>query len=66
MRVKKNKKTADPELEQLEKRITAIESKLKDGRIFVLKGAADIGESVDVIEARLRIRPICHKQKKNR
>ena len=56
----KNKKTADPELEQLEKRITAIENKLKNGKIFVLKGAADIEEIADVIEARLQIRPICH------
>ena len=45
-------------IEQLEKRIAKIEEQLKNGKILVFKGVADIEDIVDVVEARLEVRAI--------
>ena len=51
-------KPAAQSIEQLEKRIAKIEEQLKDGKILVFKGVADIEDIVDVVEARLEVRAI--------
>ena len=51
-------KPAAQSIEQLEKRIAKIEGQLKDGKILVFKGVADIEDIVDVVEARLEVRAI--------
>ena len=61
-----DKKTAAPTLEQLEKRIAAVERLLESSKVFVLKGAADIEEIVDAVEARLQVRPIRKQEEETR
>ena len=51
-------KPAAQSIEQLEKRIAKIEDQLKNGKILVFKGVADIEDIVDVVEARLEVRAI--------
>lgn len=51
-------KPAAQSIEQLEKRIAKIEEQLKNGKILVFKGVADIEDIVDVVEARLEVRAI--------
>ena len=51
-------KPAAQGIEQLEKRIAKIEEQVKDGKILVFKGVADIEDIVDVVEARLEVRAI--------
>ena len=50
----------------LEKRIAAVERLLESGKVFVLKGAADIEEIVDAEEARLQVRPIRKQEEETR
>ena len=51
-------KPAAQSIEQLEKRIAKIEEQLKNGKILVFKGVADIEDIVDVVEAWLEVRAI--------
>ena len=51
-------KPAAQSIDQLEKRIAKIEEQLKNGKILVFKGVADIEDIVDVVEARLEVRAI--------
>lgn len=58
MEMEEKEKPAAQSIEQLEKRIAKIEEQLKDGKILVFKGVADIEDIVDVVEARLEVRAI--------
>ena len=58
MEMEEKEKPAAQSIEQLEKRIARIEEQLKNGKILVFKGVADIEDIVDVVEARLEVRAI--------
>ena len=56
--IQKKEEPGVQSIEQLEKRIARIEEQLKNGKILVFKGVADIEDIVDVVEARLEVRDI--------